>query len=113
MQRKVDFSEQDMADVMEQVFNELHALRKAGQKEYAHGPAFGNFNRLEDLTGIDRKQILWIYLQKHLDGIMAFLKGHKSQREDVLGRINDALVYLTLLRGMILEDRENEDQQEK
>ena len=41
------------------------------------------------------------YLLKHIDGIMSYCKGHKSQREDVRGRIVDVIVYLTLLWGMI------------
>ena len=41
-----------------------------------------------------------VYLMKHMDGINAWIKGHKSQREDVTGRIKDAIVYLCLLWGM-------------
>ena len=44
-----------------------------------------------------------VYLLKHIDGICAYLKGHKSQREHVTGRITDAIVYLMLLWGMIKE----------
>jgi len=46
-----------------------------------------------------------VYLLKHIDGIMAYINGHKSQREGVDGRITDAIVYLLLLRGMV-EDNE-------
>ncbi|HEX6940221.1 MAG TPA: hypothetical protein VF158_12475 [Longimicrobiales bacterium] len=42
-----------------------------------------------------------VYLEKHLDGIHAYVQGHRSQRESVRGRINDAIVYLCLLRGMV------------
>jgi len=44
------------------------------------------------------------YLLKHIDGISAYVKGHKSQREDVTGRITDAIVYLMLLWAMVVED---------
>jgi|TARA_R100001530_G_scaffold131243_1_gene102779 hypothetical protein len=47
-----------------------------------------------------------VYLLKHIDGITAYLAGHKSQREDVRGRIKDAIVYLMLLWAMI-EERES------
>lgn len=47
-----------------------------------------------------------VYLLKHIDGISSFVNGHKSQREDVRGRITDAIVYLCLLWGMV-EDTEN------
>tara|TARA_R100000458_G_scaffold12744_1_gene10536 strand:- start:452 stop:643 length:192 start_codon:yes stop_codon:yes gene_type:complete len=45
-----------------------------------------------------------VYLLKHIDGISSFVNGHKSQREDVRGRITDAIVYLCLLWGMIEEE---------
>jgi hypothetical protein len=44
---------------------------------------------------------------KHLDGINAYLNGHKSQREDVEGRIIDAQVYLFLLLGYITAEKED------
>lgn len=95
----------DMSKVMENLFLECRGTRDSGQKEYALSEdAFDNFNRLATLLNQDRKIILWIYLQKHLDGIVSHLKGHTSQREPVRGRIKDAIVYLTLLAGMIEED---------
>ena len=103
----ITYSRERMAEVAEETFGRLEKLMEAGQQEYAHGPAFGNFNRLAAQLQLPREKVLWTYLQKHLDGIVAHLNGHRSQREDVIGRIDDARVYLTLLEGMILEDREN------
>ena len=65
---------------------------------------FANFDRIANQTNTDRKFVLWIYLMKHVDGIAAYINGHKSQREDVRGRITDALVYLIILWGMINKD---------
>ncbi len=81
------------------------AVRVAGQKEYAHDNdnAFANFERIGRQLGIAREKILWVYLIKHMDGILAYLNGHKSQREDIRGRIKDARMYLALLWGMIEE----------
>ena len=45
-----------------------------------------------------------VYLLKHIDGISAYTNGLKSQREDVRGRLTDAIVYLMLLWGMVAED---------
>lgn len=85
---------------------ECQDLREAGQKEYAHDEdeAFANFNRVAAQLGLDRKAVLWTYAYKHADGIVSFIKGHKSQRENIRGRINDLIVYLCLLRGMLDED---------
>lgn len=96
----------EMENVMQRVFDECNQLRNAGQKEYAHDTknAFANFERLATDLDIDRKLVLWVYAMKHRDGITSYIQGHKSQRENVRGRINDLIVYLCLLRGMIDED---------
>lgn len=96
------------AEYMREVFeHEIMTLRKAGQEEYAHdgNSAFANFERTAADLGLDREMVLWVFAMKHRDGIAAYLKGHKSQREDVRGRINDLIVYLFLLRGMLDEHK--------
>lgn len=97
-----------IATLMEETFQAMRDLREAGQAEYAHSEenAFANFERIAERTGISRETCLNIFLQKHLDGIAAHINGHTSQREDVSGRIHDALVYLILLKGMLLENQE-------
>ena len=81
--------------------------RDAGQKEYAHSEdnVFANFERIAKSVDTDRKKVLMVYLLKHIDGISAYTKGHHSQREDVTGRITDAMVYLMLLWGMVEEEK--------
>ena len=96
----------ELAEVMNRTIQEIHDLREAGQNEYAHGydNAFANFERLAAKLNIDRKKVLLIYMEKHLDGITSAINGHLSQREPVTGRINDAIVYLILLKGMFIEE---------
>ena len=91
---------------MDKILKEVTMTRDSGQKEYAHDEddIFANFNRVAHLLEEDRKKVLMTYMLKHVDGIAAFVKGHKSQREDVTGRITDCIVYLMLLWGMIEED---------
>ena len=78
-------------------------MREAGQKEYARkqNNAFANFERVANHIDSSKEKVLMVYLLKHIDGISSFVNGHKSQREDVRGRITDAIVYLCLLWGMI------------
>lgn len=92
----------DIEDLMTRVCAELQATREAGQKEYAHDEknALRNFESLGVDLGIPREKVLWIFTKKHLDGILAWINGHRSQREDVRGRIKDAIVYLILLWAM-------------
>ena len=91
---------------MDAIIEEVTLTRDQGQKEYAHDEkdVFANFNRVANLLEEDRKKVLMTYMLKHIDGIAAYVKGHKSQREDVTGRITDCMVYLMLLWGMIEEE---------
>jgi len=95
-----------MHKLMDKILKEVTVTRDSGQKEYAHDESdvFANFNRVANLLEEDRKKVLMTYMLKHVDGIAAYVKGHKSQREDVTGRITDCIVYLMLLWGMIEEE---------
>ena len=98
----------DMQKVVRRQLKQVLKIRDAGQKEYARTQdnVFANFERVSTFTGVSREQALMTYLLKHIDGIMAHINGHESQREDVSGRITDAIVYLLLLQGMI-DDGQN------
>lgn len=96
----------DLNITFENLKKEISFLRESGQKEYAglDNNALGNFERLASMLSLDRKSILFVYAAKHIDGIVSYLNGHKSQREDIRGRINDVIVYMILLRAMIDEE---------
>ena len=87
----------------EHMLDKIKATRDSGQKEYAHDEdnVFANFERIALAIDVDRERVLMTYLLKHIDGISAYTKGHRSQREDVTGRITDAIVYLMLLWAMV------------
>lgn len=95
-----------MEKLIAKIFLQIQETREQGQKEYARNQnnAFANFERIGDNLGIKKEEVLLVYLLKHIDGICSFVKGHKSQREDVRGRLTDAIVYLCLLWGMIEND---------
>ena len=90
-----------------EIIPRIMRTRDAGQKEYAHDidNVFANFERIAESLDIKREKVLMTYLLKHIDGISAYVKGHKSQREDVTGRITDAIVYLMLLWAMSRDER--------
>lgn len=89
-------------------------VREDGQKEYAHDEnnAFRNFQQTAKDIGVTQEKALWVHMKKHLDGILTYINGHKSQRESVHGRIKDARMYLALLDGMIAEGEEVEEMKE-
>lgn len=94
-------------EITEELCKDLLALGEQGQREYAHdeGNALANFERFGNI-GVSREKALWVYLQKHLDGITAHINGFESQREPVQGRIMDAIVYLMLLYCMVVDEKE-------
>ena len=102
---------QEMNKLIKKTLNDVIKIRDAGQKEYARSEdnVFANFERVANHVGITKEQALLTYLLKHIDGITAHINGHKSQREDVYGRIIDSIVYLLLLRGMFYEDNEPQE----
>ena len=89
--------------IIKSQIQQILQTRDDGQKEYARDidNVFANFERVGKYINTSKEKVLMVYLLKHIDGIMAYINGHKSQREGVEGRITDAIVYLLLLRGMI------------
>ena len=106
MEGMVLMTREEHYHLMNDIWNKVCDTRAAGQNEYAADEenVFANFERTSKSLNLSKEQVLWVFLMKHIDGISSYLKGHKSQREDVTGRITDAIVYLCLLWGMI-EDK--------
>lgn len=96
----------DVAELMERVFAECQKTRDAGQKEYAHDDknALANFERTGAELNIPREKVWYIFAKKHWDGVLSYINGHRSQRENVRGRLLDLIVYLILLWAMIDDD---------
>ena len=101
-----------MQKVMSKIVKEITKTRESGQKEYAHDTdnVFANFERVAHTLDLPREKVLMVYLLKHIDGIVSYIDGHKSQRENVTGRITDAIVYLMLLWGMIEDTEKSENE---
>ena len=86
---------------------EMELLNKKGAEYASDTDALANFKKRSDDIGIDPKQILWIFLSKHLDSIKYFIKkGQVASSEPIEGRIQDARNYLFLLTCLIAEDKE-------
>jgi hypothetical protein len=92
-----------MKTLINKIFKEIQKVREQGQREYARkeSNAFANFEKIAENINTSREKVLLVYMLKHIDGICSFVEGHKSQREDVRGRITDVIVYLCLLWGMV------------
>ena len=96
--KKSDFDGQ-----FNQMWLDIKSTRDSGQKEYAHTEdnVFANFERVASFTKTTREKALLTYMIKHIDGLCAYADGHRSQREDVRGRLTDIIVYAMLFWGMV------------
>ena len=93
------------------LINEVIAMKDTKGKEYANSESrFANFDRLAASLGIPNIQVAWIYTAKHLDSIASYCRtGQTFSSEPIRGRIVDAIVYLTLIAGMIEEKELGEE----
>lgn len=100
----------DVQQLMERIFHDCQGTREQAQKEYAHDEAnaLGNFERTGVELELAREKVWYIFAKKHWDGVLAWITGHRSQREDVRGRIKDLIVYLVLLWAMVDDNEESE-----
>jgi DNA-binding SARP family transcriptional activator len=86
------------------VKEEMDLLTRKGAEYASDADALANFKKRAEDIGIDPKQILWIFLSKHLDSIKSFVKkGKEISDEPIAGRIQDARNYLFLLHCLIDE----------
>jgi hypothetical protein len=72
--------------------------------------ALANFKRdnerIAKIAANDPVLLKWyVYFSKHLDAIFTFLEEGDVKSEPVDGRLDDAILYLHLLRGLIHEKR--------
>ncbi len=99
---------QDFNDFQEALLEEVVTIKDTKGVEYANSEScFANFERLSTQLGLSPPQVAWVYLSKHLDGIASYCRAEVEYSEPIRGRIVDAIVYLTLIAGMIQERKEN------
>ncbi len=87
------------------LWQEVRHIRDTKGKEYANSTdRFANFDRLAAQLNLTNIQIAWVYTAKHLDSIAQYCRtGEIHSTEPIIGRIVDAITYLTLIAGMIEE----------
>jgi hypothetical protein len=86
----------------------LVALTASKGEEYARSDAdqLANFKRQAAELGMAPKQVLAVYFNKHIDSIKSYLKNGQTFSEPIEGRIDDAILYLILLKAMVIEESE-------
>ena len=85
--------------------------------DYTQGE--GSSNRLKNFNdgaanlGITPRQVLAVYLWKHLCAVLRFLKEGQVESEPIEGRILDCINYFLLLSKMVAEDKRKNDKSAK
>ena len=100
--------------LLTQQLETLQQLTAGKGEEYARSDdQLANFKRQAAEFGLQPEQVLAIYLNKHLDSIKTYIK-HKTPTsvyalsEPIEGRIDDAILYLCLLKAMVVEQNEKD-----
>lgn len=83
--------------------SQLHSLTSTKGREYANDEdQLANFKRLSKSLGISPEIVCFTYLAKHLDSIQSHLRcPEESLSEPIEGRIDDAILYLILIKALI------------
>ncbi len=82
----------------------MHELTASKGVEYANSDdQLANFKRLSEKLGLTPEAVNLVYLTKHIDAIESYVKNGKSNSEPIHGRIEDAILYLILLKSIIVE----------
>lgn len=103
----------EFEEFLGQTHNRLLALTRTKGVEYAGSrDQLANFRRLSETLGLPPEAILLVYLAKHLDSIHSYIRGltggtPSALSEPIQGRIDDALLYLILLRAMVSDPKDS------
>lgn len=99
----------DFLKVIDNVYDSMRNLTASKGEEYSRdNDQFANFKRGAADAGITKEQVWQVFFNKHVDSIKSYTSGKVARdqmSERIEDRIDDAILYLTLLRGMVMEDR--------
>lgn len=102
----------ECVQLIDDTLENIQNLRRSKGREYANSDdQLANFKRLAGRIALTPEAVLLVYLTKHLDSIDHFVKDIAKHNgapanlsEPIEGRIDDAINYLILLKGL-LRDR--------
>lgn len=92
------FKEEYLVATMERLIE----LTDSKGREYANSDdQLANFKRLATRLGLSPAQVAMVYLTKHLDSIDSWVSNpYQDLSEPIDGRIDDAILYLILLKAI-------------
>ena len=103
----MEMNSSDFEALMGNTFGNLTKLSASKGLEYSgETDRLANFKDQAKLLGFATPiQVLGVYLNKHLGSINKFIAGGTASSEPIEGRIDDAILYLVLLKALICEDK--------
>lgn len=96
----------DFLAVLDDTAENLRCLTESKGREYAgSADQLANFKRLGETLGMPPEAVLLVYLTKHLDSINSYVRElpEPAPSEPITGRIDDAILYLVLLKALIFD----------
>lgn len=93
--------------LLDETAADLRSLTETKGREYAGScDQLANFRRLGEALGTPPEAILLVYLTKHLDSITTYIRElpEPAPSEPITGRIDDAILYLILLKALIIDN---------
>lgn len=101
-----ELTHEEFSRYQEMVFDKLRNLGTTKGIEYAgRKDRFANFTAIAAKLDMPRNKVLWVYLEKHLRAIESYMREGQVFSEAIEGRIDDSIMYLILLRGMLFADQ--------
>lgn len=94
---------------MSDVYGKLVDLNNKKGHDYAGDEdALANFKNHAAELGLTPEQIWGVYAGKHYDAIKTYVREGAVASEPIEGRIEDMILYLFLLYGLVVERREED-----
>lgn len=91
-------------DIINTTFQQILNLSDTKGREYAGvQDKFANFKNTAKESETEAIKVLYIFMNKHYNAIQSYVRERKVYSEPIEGRIDDMILYLLLLKGMIKE----------
>lgn len=89
--------------VLDETTAKLEQLTESKGREYrgSDDDQLANFYRSAKEAGIKPTQAWLVFFNKHIDAIKSFIRTESIFSEPIEGRIDDAILYLILLKALL------------
>lgn len=109
----------DFQEIVDSTFKTLQDILQSKGGEYAGDhDRLANFKRNAERLHLRPEQIWAVYFAKHIDAIFQYIMDLQTQTnrprsEPLEGRVDDAINYLLLFKGILAESRQQARQAER